>query len=510
MTRRRRLSVGVALLALACLPVFNAPADLMLHGDWLDAAAQWPAEIVPGTGWWKPGRDGEFGTNDDEFPNLFGDVDLVARTGTREITQFIPAQHTLASAPVITVAPFGAGQPISFAVTSTTIAFPPQLGSPTNAPSLENSPVLVFAFADLDGDGAIGITLRDGNAADSEIEEAELLPVGRTLAIAHAGRASGKLRVSAGGPSGAPLTLMIGAAAWAGSFDPNYENGVVPRGPLVMTQLPFRPLTRPIDVLDAGPFGPGPANPDEFIGIRNDAHAEPDPADPRIGESYTLFLDGSRTTTDLALARSGAFARVGLVQRPVPLEYVTLASRPLRPGFDDAGARVLYEVLGMLRLADDGTATRDSLRLVPLDALGNVADLPAAETVVLHASGPVRIVSPNLDGDLLRETLTLSDSRGVGVEIDDAGGAWDGANAGALWVDGATGLFRATATLPDPDVNDSGAVTAADVSAIRALRGVSDGEPGFDAALDLTGDGRIERDDARIATVALGQTIAVP
>ena len=510
--RARTLAGGVAVaVALACLPaVFNAPGDAMLNGDWLDAATQLPAEIVPGTSWWQPGANAAFGDGDDVIAtNLTGDIDIVVRTGTN-ITNTVPRQHTLATAPVTFVAPLGAAGGVPFSVASTAAAVPPFMGAATAAPSLEGVPIVSFAFADLDGDGAIGITLTDGNAGDFELEEAELLPVGRVLVVASQGRASGVLRVEAGGPSAAPLSLAVAAATWAGSFDPNYFNGIVPRGPMVMTHFPFRPLTHPSDALDFGPAGLAPPDPDEFLGVRTDAGAEPNPADARFGESYTLFFDGSRNSVDLAVARSGTFARVGLATIPRPLEYVTIPSRPLRPGLDDAGNRALYEIVGLLRLRDDGVASRETLRLVPLDALGNIADLPAAQTVTVRSSGPVRIVAPDNDGNFTSETVTLANARGLDLVVDDAGGAWDGPNRGALWVDAPSGLFQASAVLPDPDVDDSGVVTSTDVARVASLRGVSEGEPGFDSNLDLTCDGRIDRDDEDLARAALGQNVSTP
>ena len=94
--------------------------------------------------------------------------------------------------------------------------------------------------------------------------------------------------------------------------------------------------------------------------------------------------------------------------------------------------------------------------------------------------------------------------------IDDAGGVWDDADRGGLIVESASGLFQLDVTFPDPDVDDSGSVDAADVAIVEASDRLELGDPGFDPRLDLTGDGRIDEDDALAVEDALGSVVATP
>jgi hypothetical protein len=130
--------------------------------------------------------------------------------------------------------------------------------------------------------------------------------------------------------------------------------------------------------------------------------------------------------------------------------------------------------------------------------------------VTLRAEGGVAIVSPNTDGDTSVEQLTLTNARGRAVVLDDlAGGDFDDPD-GALEVQSAEGLLRLDVFLPDPDVDDDGGVDAADATAVDDARGLRLGDPGYDPRLDLTGDGRIDRDDVDVVDAHLGETVAVP
>jgi len=513
--RRNIVALAAAALALSgagsCgVEIYSDSEDPLLHGDRINSATGRVVENVPRTPIVWPGADGTLGTRDDVIAPLpTGDNDLVLRSGITGFTGPIPAPSARdAGGPLAVAEPFGGGTPVPFVVSAVDGHQGVEFGVPVVSPSLEGAPVLALAFADLDGDGFVGITHLDGNPFDAEIERAELEPVGRRIALVQGGRASGSLFVSAGGPGAAPLRVVLGAAAYAGSFDPGFFNGAVPDGPAVMTRLPFVPRTNPIQAIDAGGGALLPAHPDSRAAVELGSAVDPDPSDPRFGEYFTLRTDGSDETIDAAWVSSGAFVRFGLGMRPNPETYHHLVSRPLRPGFDYYGWVVPYEILQHFSLADDGAASVQILRVLPLDRLGNVAERTEPALVTLRTGGAVRIVWPDLDGDPTVEILEVADTRGVDVIIDDSGGSFDDPPTDRLVVEGAGGLFYLDVSLPDPDVDESTLVDAADIAIVAALRGVRFGDADFDGRYDLNGDGVIH--DADVAAVAAHQGTVIP
>jgi hypothetical protein len=470
------------------------------------------AEIVPGVPWLKPGPDGRFGTSDDTSRSPIGDVDVVVRAGMSDFSGPFPKTSPLRGAvvPAALTEPFGEGQGIDFVVAASDGGIPAPSGTPVVSPSLDGAPILVVAFEDLDGDGFVGVTNRDGDPTDASLEEAELIPVGRQVAIMAAGRASGRIAVEAGGPGAAPARIALTAAAWAGTFRPDFFGGNVPDGPAIMTRLPFLPTTTPSMVLEGGAQGPGPARPDSLIGAQIKPQFVPDPSSPLYGEAFTLPTDGSEPSTDIAVARSGAFSAFGIARRPDPKTYRALQLRPLRIGLDAAGHPAACEIVRALFVPDDGVATSTALSVVPLDRLGNITDAPAGSAVDLRTQGTLRIVSPDLDGDPTRERVVVDSARGTDIVVDDAGAAFDGADADVLLVDGGGTATMVSIVLPDPDVDDSGRVDDRDATAVGARTGSQLGDDVYDARLDLDGDGRIDSRDHAIVSAHLGETITVP
>jgi hypothetical protein len=423
-TRARLLFAGVIALNAACIDVGDA-SDPMFSGDPLVHGRA--VEMLPGVPWIGPGRDRKLGTDDDGIsPFLVGDVDLAVRTGVAGIGAALPPTAPLRGAlPEAIAEPFGAGVPIDFAATATTA----DGSTPVSSPSLADQPVLAVAFADLDGDGFVGVTSLDGDAADAPLEEAELVPVGRRFALAQASRAAGQLFVSVGGPAGAAPRVLVTAAAYTGPTDPAHFGGAVPTGPAVLAAFPFLPHTDPDRVIDGNL--PGPAGADTRVGAEVEDVFEPDPA-AVYGEAFTLATDGSEPSVDVALARSGAALRFGAVRAADPLDVGEDAR--LRPGLGAAGERVLYEMLDALALPAGGAA---AVRIVPLDRLGNVADLAAPAAVTLRTTGAARIVAPDGDGDPTLESFDVTDARGVAVTLDGQGPA---VGAAALLIEGSAGL----------------------------------------------------------------------
>jgi hypothetical protein len=513
--RIRSTTLALAALAYAALGVRcpfglqRSPGDRMLHLDPIlptGEIVELPHRARPVL----PGPDGELGTGDDlVFSGPRGDVDVLVRTGITQFTGPFPPPSIAAGTAALPAAesePFAEGAPIPFVVAASDGRRPPA-GAPVVPPSLEGAPVLVLAFPDLDADGYVGVTELDGDAGDAAIEEEELRPVGRRFAPASAGRASGELFLAAGGPAGAELLVALCAAAYAGPFDPQHFGGAVPDGPAVMTRLPFLPRTDPDDVIDGN--APGDADPDRLVGVEVEPAFTPDPAGP-LGESYTLRASGADASIDFARSRSGALARFGLARAPDPASYRSLPGRPLRPGLGGGGKRQLFEVVQQLALADDGAASTVAVRVVPLDRLGNVTGVPGSEEVTLLAGGGVAIAAPDADGDPAREVFDVANARGVAVTLDDAGaGILDDAD-GTLRIESSAGLALLEVFLPDPDVDDSGSVDAADVALVAGRRGAALGEAEYEARLDLSGDGRIHDEDAAAVQAALGANVPVP
>jgi hypothetical protein len=171
---------------------------------------------------------------------------------------------------------------------------------------------------------------------------------------------------------------------------------------------------------------------------------------------------------------------------------------------------VLLEVLTRLGLEDDGRASRSELVLVALDRLGNLGDPETPIDVRVQTSGIARIVEPDRDGDPFAETVRVEDARGTRLVLDDAGGAFDDANTGVVWIESAAGMYRVDVFLADPDVDDSGEVTWRDLVRVLRSAGAELGTPGFEPALDQDGNGVIDRHDLRRVAAQLRQSIPVP
>jgi hypothetical protein len=511
--RFRRIAVIVAALASGgqgtCTFTFDDPSDLMLHTDPVDQTTRWVAEILPGAPWILPGPDGRLGTSDDPIVPILGDDDLVLRTGYTSFSGPIPEPSAAnGTAPIAVAEPFSTGIPVPFVVSA--VSSSDGVNVPVDAPSLEGAPILVVAFADVDFDGFVGMTNLDGDPLDNGIEEAELIPVGRRFAIAQSGRAAGTLFSQVGGPAEAPATIVLTASAYAGAFDPDFFSGAVPRGPAVMTRMPFFPRSDPDELIDAGGGGLLPADPDAREAVEIEPAWTPNPSDPVLGEVFVLRIDGSEETIDTARADSGAFARWGFGLSPDPNRYRALLRRPLRVGLDDAGAAVPYEILQHLSLADDGPAGTTVLRVLPLDRLGNVTDPEVPAHVTVRSVGQVRIVAPDTDGDPTIETLRIETVRGADLEIDDSGGVFDDGAGNHLIVEGSGAVYRLDVSLPDPDVDDSQLVDATDVAIVEMFDGLELGEDGFDPRFDVNGDGSIDAADVDAVESHQGTVVPVP
>ena len=407
-----------------------AQADPMLDGDPTDGSGAL-IELQPAVPLIEAGGDGEFGTGDDVVSTtVFGDVDLVVRAGITSFSGAIPAPAPLRGAIPVAVAEVADATPIPFVVVVSDGDDPPAAGNPVTSAAVEGNPVLVVAFADLDGDGFVGVTDLDGDPGDAATEEVELNEVGRRFAFFSGGRAAGELHIEAGAPPGTTLSLVLTAAAYTGDFDPGFFGGEVPEGPAVFAAFPTFPRTDPDDAIEGNL--PNPADVNGRVGVEVSDEFTPDPS-AAYGEVFTLPTDGSRVSIDVAEARSGTQVDYALGRSVDPSSYDEGSSGPLRRGLDEGGAPLLLE---MLR----NPVPAGALRVVPTDRLGNVSAAGAAARVLVLAQSGAAIASPDADGDPSREelviagpegrALTLSNPGALVVElVPEANPAWIGAAA---------------------------------------------------------------------------------
>lgn len=451
--------LATVLLFAACAP--SSETDQIAQGDPLAADPIDPDEqdeaaaIVPGAPWILAGPDDEFGTPDDVFiPEVRGDIDLVVRVRPADFSAGFPLPSPLRRELFPTFAmPFGRGLPIPFAVVPSDGDPSLPAGRPVVPDFFRGLPVLVLAFADLDGDGFIGRTHLDGETGDLALETLELYPVGRRYAVSRGKVAEGMLNVSVGSPGG--VRLALGAAAILGPFEnPNLPCSgchswpspaadrlfiplidgadVAPEGSFVMTQLPFLPDTD-VDFRDA-PRDLVPAHPDSRVAVQVEIALLPDPADPRVGEAFTLPLDGSSPSIDVALAYSGSARRMALALPVDPVGWRPTAGRIVRPTVDEDGQPAVLEILQRMELTEP-----TAFRVVRLDELGNVARWTYDGPVTtLLASGGIRILEPDADDDPMRETLDVTTAAGTPVRLAPTAPGADG----TLLVDSAGGISR--------------------------------------------------------------------
>lgn len=418
-----------SLLFLTALP---ARGDVF-SGDPIDPTTGRPRVLLPGAPLVHPGPDEKYGTGDDVFDAGFvGDVDLVLRSGGAVGGGPLPPPASgVASAP--SVRPGGGalgGTEVAFDVIASDGAAAPPGGNPLAGPELNGRGALVFAFADLDGDGFIGPTGSDGDA-DVEIERQEVLsPVGRQVAVFLAGAASGGLGVSLGAPASAGgLGLVLVAGAVTGVEPPVYVDGT-----WIATLLPFMPSTDPDRILGGNAGGADPEYlADVELEMDSDRHWIPGATHPVIGEPFAIPLDGSSISVDLARAESGAAIAAGLGIAVDAASYVAAPDRRLLPALDPTGTgRVLIDPSATVALADDGPGGAKAVLLFAADLLGNPADPAAPLAVDLSVGSRLRIAVPDSDGDPGRETVLIGSATSIAIALDDAGATADSAGADRL------------------------------------------------------------------------------
>ena len=503
------------MIAAECAIRFNSPSDLLLHQDWVDTETNLVAFALPNRPIISAGLDGEFLT-DDDLVDVFrlGDLDLVLRVGLSESLGPLPAPALSMTPPFMaTAATIGSGTEVDFIVAAVDGHAASPLDSPIFSKAIESKPMLVLAFADFDGDGLIGPTLRDGDPLDGEVESAELEPIGMQISTVVDGYANGRLRLLAGGPAGNPTRIVLTASIFAGTPGRGQAvfGGVVPLGPVLTTALPFFPPIAVEDVVDTGrPAGPEAPTSDRPIGVNIESEFDPDPTDPILGELFSLPVDGSEISIDGASSLAGPVSRVGLALSARLATFENLERRVVRSGLDDAGLPHPYEIAERITVPDDGSTGEVAIRVVPLDRLGNITDLFEPEIVTLTTGGIVEILSPDTDADPYRETVLLSSAQGTTLRLGDPGGVFDDPLSDVLVLDSPIGGAIIDLVLPDPDVDDSGTVDEADLAQVEAARGLQHGDLLYLPRLDVNGDGRIDKKDANLVASLQGLEITAP
>ena len=82
----------------------------------------------------------------------------------------------------------------------------------------------------------------------------------------------------------------------------------------------------------------------------------------------------------------------------------------------------------------------------------------------------------------------------------------DKTNDGFLQIEGGGGLMRVDVSFPDPDVDDSGLVDAADVTLVAAAAELQV----FDPSFDLDGDGAVTQADVQAVQALEGLVTPTP
>ncbi|TMA53372.1 MAG: hypothetical protein E6J75_15445, partial [Deltaproteobacteria bacterium] len=423
-------AAALLLVGLALPPAARASGFPVFVNDPVNSSTGRPYPILPGTPLILPQPDGRFDPPIVDS-SIIGDVDLVVRAGTMMAGPSIPPPSDSPRTAVAGGAAMAGGSEIPFTVVVSDGSSATPSGNPILGPEMDGIPVVVAAFADLDGDGVVGPTnADDAGAADDarELQESNYL-VGRQVAIFHNGVAQGTLAVWKGAPASAGgLRVVLTAFAYVGPFSPGFFFGSVPDGPPIATRLPFFPRYDPNRVVEGNGRG-GPAHPEHRLGVELEAAFDPPVDDPTLGTPFALPTDGS-PTIDRAVVYARPLSRMRFVRPSSPAGFPVGIETPLHPG---AGG-TLYEDLSSVDVPDDGPGATVPVRLVPVDELDNVTDPPPGAQATIVAGPGLVISAPDTDGNPSRETVPVASAAGVDVTLDDAGGAGDSGAGSTLTV----------------------------------------------------------------------------
>lgn len=459
------LGTALALFLTSGLGATDAAAlPAVFNGDPVDGTGK-PWVILPGVALVDPGANQKFDGKDDVInPAITGDVDVVARSGNVYTpgSGVIPAPaSSVATAPSVTAGGLTlmpTGNEFAWQLIVSDGAASPAAGHPLTASDLDGRAGLALAYADLDGDGVIGMTNSDtAGSTDNEVELQESwTPIGRRYGMVSAGLASGTMAVAAALPaSKGGLGVVLAGGIIAGSTSPLFIDGA-----WIATLLP---CMWPPDITNV--VGPNPGTPDPLglVDIEyNDTERFycPTPNDPLIGTPYAIPLNGSSITNDLVRSISGPAVAPGLAQ-PIPTGFAAAPLQRLTPLVSSAGVHKVAQPLGTAPIVvpDDGPGgVQATIYVFPADQLGNQADVPfGGSDVDLDVPSTLRIVSPDTDGDPQHETITFASTGYATVVLDDAGVAGDGGSTATLVasLDGVPGAALRVSLGGSPPTTDS-------------------------------------------------------
>ncbi len=414
--------ISVAALLIAGVPSSPVLAQQVFLGDPVDPSSGKPLPMMPGLPLLLPGSDGEFGTADDvHYYGYVGDVDLVVRVGTIS-GGTVPAPSGAPGGPALITSVAGGGitgqgDEVPFTLLVSDGTGTPPYGNVLRVGDLDTRPFTVFAFADLDADGVIGPTSADGTADNKvELQEASAF-VGRQVGALWGGQAQGSLGLQIAAPASiGGLTVVLCAGAYTGS-DPN---ALQSEGTPILTRWPFFPPLRPSNVIGGDNYGTtDPTIRSEIMFEMGENYLL---EDPLLGPIFAVPTDGTEPSTDQLIVVSGPASGAGFFEAIDPKAFRATSRMRVRPA-PGAGGSGRSLVAPVERLVLDGGAGR-SLRLLPMDLFGNVADPAdpnAGFTVELVGMGGVIISSPDSDDVLTHESIALTSAAGVEVTIRDFG-----------------------------------------------------------------------------------------
>jgi len=417
------LAAAVVALALTPAAAQATPCDVVptvFDGDPCDPLTG-PYPMLPGLPLVLPsdGPRGDWNAGEPIIDNDFiGDVDLAVRVGSFLTEPDVPAPAGSAGNPTLfqNVAGGGnsnQGDEIGFTTFVTDGPGTEMYGTVLTTSELDARPVAVFAYADLDGDGRIGPHSGDGNLDNAiELQEA-LAHLGRQVGQATSGRFTHTLGIRVGAPASMG-GLVVGLAA--GMYTGSDSNQLWSDGTPILTQWPFFPPLDPVKIvyLDE-PNAPDPEgpnilfyNPSEFF--------LPAPDHPDLPNVFSVPVDGSNASTDQFVSVSGDVVGARLFRNADPLTYVPSSRLTARvaPGIGGFGRKLVVPA-GEIAVAAGNVV---ELRLLPVDALGNVADPPGGGfDVKLHAEGGLKILTPDFNSNTEFEFVNLDGADGIVVTL---------------------------------------------------------------------------------------------
>lgn len=458
----RALAAAAALGAgLAPSLAREAGAYAIFAGDPVDPATSLPHVVLPGVPLILPQDDGKYRPPVVDT-GVVGDVDLVVRAGHVVVGPSMPSPGATVEDVVAGGAHVASGSEIPFTVIVSDGANP-ALGT-----DMDGLPVIVAAYADLDGDGVVGPTNADGSADnDRETQEAEFV-VGRQIAFFVNGVARGSVAAWRGAPASAGgLRVVLVAATYVGPM--TLFDGNVPEGPAVATLFPFFPELDPDRVIDGSHVGPPSTT--EPLGVDFEPAFDIPVDDPELGTPFALPTDGSSPTIDRADSVSGPMVRLRSVEAAPLGGWVAGVESTILRG----AAGILLRPRPAASLVDDGPGgSTATLRLVPVDVLGNPTDPPPSTSAEVRAGAGLAILSPDLDGDPSRETVAVAGAAGVEVVVGDSGASGPGGTSAILVVQDGVPSESVTVTLAADGGGGGGAADPV-LSAVETVGGTTIG-----------------------------------